>query len=167
MPQKLVSESQVKNALNIDSFRNLSKDKMMEFVSLIPSMDKDVSLAIINQFPAYSEMAKCMVEQLGATCDTAIAESTASQNTVYAAYRKILDDLGEVLKREDITAEERDSISTKMIEIADKMAVKDSEGKNFLAWIVKNKEYVIAGAVILGSVILGVNIKGKDIPKLK
>ena len=39
MPQKLVSESQVKNALNIDSFRNLSKDKMMEFVSLIPSMD--------------------------------------------------------------------------------------------------------------------------------
>ena len=166
MLQKLVSESQVKDALNIDSFRNLSKDKIMEFVSLIPSMDKDVALAIINQFPAYSEMARCMVEQLGATCDTVIAENTSSQNTVYAAYRKILDDLGEVLKREDITAEERDSISTKMIEIADKMAAKDSEGKNFLAWIVKNKEYVISGALVLGAVILGVNIKGKDIPKL-
>lgn len=166
MPQKLVSESQVKNALNIDSFRNLSKDKIMEFVSLIPNMDKDVALSIINQFPAYSEMARCMVEQLGATCDTAIAENTASQSTVYAAYRKILDDLGEVLKRENITAEERDSISNKMIEIADKMAAKDSESKNFLAWIVKNKEYVISGALILGSVILGVNIKGKDIPKL-
>ena len=166
MPQSLVSESQVKNALNIDSFRNLSKDKIMQFVSLIPNMDKDVALSIINQFPAYSEMARCMVEQLGATCDTAIAENTASQSTVYAAYRKILDDLGEVLKREDITAEERDSISNKMIEIADKMAAKDSESKNFLAWIVKNKEYVISGALILGSVILGVNIKGKDIPKL-
>jgi len=166
MPQSLVSESQVKNALNIDSFRNLSKDKIIQFVSLIPNMDKDVALSIINQFPAYSEMARCMVEQLGATCDTAIAENTASQSTVYAAYRKILDDLGEVLKREDITAEERDSISNKMIEIADKMAAKDSESKNFLAWIVKNKEYVIGGALILGSVILGVNIKGKDIPKL-
>ena len=32
----LVSEEQVKNALKIDSFRNLSKDKIMEFVSLIP-----------------------------------------------------------------------------------------------------------------------------------
>jgi len=167
MAQKFISETRVKEALNIDSFRNLSKDKITEFVSLIPSMDKDVALSIINQFPAYSEMARCMVEQLGATCDIAIADNTASQNTVYAAYRKILDDLGEVFKREDITAEERDAISTKMIDIADKMAVKDSEGKNFLAWIVKNKEYVIGGVLILGSVILGVNIKGKDIPKLK
>ena len=166
MSQNLVTESQVKNALNIESFRNLSKDKIMEFVSLIPSMDKDVALAIINQFPEYSEMAKCMVEQLTITCDSAIAENTSSQNTVYSAYRKILDDLGDILKREDITAEERDSISSKMIEIADKMAAKDSESKNFLAWIVKNKEYVIGGVLILGSVILGVNIKGKDIPKL-
>ena len=55
---------------------------------------------------------------------------------------------------------------SKMIEVADKMAAKDTESKNFLAWIVKNKEYVIAGALILGSVILGVNIKGKGIPKL-
>lgn len=104
MLQKLVSESDVKSALNIDSFRNLSKDKIMEFVSLIPNMDKDVALAIINQFPAYSEMAKCMVEQMTTTCDAAIAENTSSQNTVYAAYRKILDDLGEILKCEDITA---------------------------------------------------------------
>jgi len=167
MAQKFISETRVKEALNIDSFRNLSKDKITEFVSLIPSMDKDVALSIINQFPAYSEMARCMVEQLGATCDIAIADNTASQNTVYAAYRKILDDLGEVFKREDITAEERDAISTKMIDIADKMAVKDSEGKNFLAWIVKNRVCDWWGVLILGSVILGVNIKGKDIPKLK
>ena len=40
MPQSLVSESQVKNALNIDSFRNLSRDKIIEFVLLIPNMDK-------------------------------------------------------------------------------------------------------------------------------
>lgn len=166
MSQKLVNENDVKSALNIDSFRNLSKDKIMEFVSLIPNMDKDIAMAIINQFPAYSEMAKCMVEQLTATCDSAIAENTTSQNTVYQAYRKILNDLGDILKRDDITAEERDSISSKMIEVADKMATKDTESKNFLAWIVKNKECIIGGAIILGSVILGVNIKGKDIPKL-
>lgn len=126
MSQNLVSESDVKNALNIDSFRNLSKDKIMEFVSLIPNMDKDLAMAIINQFPAYSEMAKCVVEQLTITCDSAIAENTSSQNAVYSAYRKILDDLGDILKREDITAEERDSISSKMIEVADKMAAKDT-----------------------------------------
>ena len=53
MSQYLVSEDQVKKALHIDSFRNLSKDKIMEFASLIPHMDKDVAIAIINQFPAW------------------------------------------------------------------------------------------------------------------
>ena len=167
MAKNLVSEQQVKDALNIESFRNLSKDKIMEFVSLIPMMDKDVALSIVNQFPAYSEMARCMVEELTKTCDTVIAENTNSQNEVYSAYRKILDDLGEVLKREDISPEERDSISNKMIEIADKMSQKDTENKGFLAWITRNKEYAIGVALVLGAAILGVSMKGKQLPKLK
>ena len=167
MNNSLTFEQQVKDALNIDSFRNMSKDKIMEFISLIPNMDKDVAMSIINQFPVYSEMANCMVEQLGQACDAAIAENTQSQDTVYAAYRKILDDLGEVLKREDITPEERDVISEKMIEIADKMAAKDSENKSFVSWITKNKEYIIGGVVVLGSTILGVGIKSNIIPSIK
>ena len=51
MAQQLVSTEQVKQALGIESFRNLSKDKIIEFVSLIPNMDKEVSISIINQFP--------------------------------------------------------------------------------------------------------------------
>lgn len=166
MPQNLISERQVKEALNIESFRNLSKDKIMEFVSLIPNMDKDVALSIVNQFPAYSDMAKSMVQALSETCDTAMSENANSQTAIFAAYRKILDDLGEILKREDITPEERESISIRMVEIADKMAAKDSENKSFLSWIVKNQNYIIGGALILGCAILGVNIKGKHIPKL-
>lgn len=36
MAQNLVSEEQVKDALQINKFSELSKDKIMEFVSLIP-----------------------------------------------------------------------------------------------------------------------------------
>ena len=32
---KMITEQQVKDALQIDSFRNLSKEKIMEFASLI------------------------------------------------------------------------------------------------------------------------------------
>ena len=69
MSQYLVSEEQVKKALQIDSFRNLSKDKIMEFASLIPHMDKDIAVAIINQFPAYVESSRNMIEQYNAMCD--------------------------------------------------------------------------------------------------
>jgi hypothetical protein len=53
LPKRYVNEKAVKRALGIDSFRNVSKDKIMEFASLIPYMDKDVAIAIINQFPVY------------------------------------------------------------------------------------------------------------------
>lgn len=38
-------------ALAIEDFRNISKDKIMEFVSAIPNMDKEVAIKIIEQFP--------------------------------------------------------------------------------------------------------------------
>ena len=45
------TEEQIKESLQINSFREISKAKLMEFVSLIPNMDKDVALAVIGQFP--------------------------------------------------------------------------------------------------------------------
>ncbi len=51
LPRRYVSEESVKKALKLDSFRNLSKEKVMQFASMIPYMDKEVAIAIINQFP--------------------------------------------------------------------------------------------------------------------
>ena len=95
----LVTEEAVKEALQIDSFRNLSKDKIMQFASMIPNMDKDVAISIINQFPSYAESAISMVEQLKNTCDSAIEANKDSNADSIRAYKRILDDLGEVLKK--------------------------------------------------------------------
>lgn len=46
MVKSLNNEKEVKRILNIDSFRNLSKDKIMNFVSEIPKMDKEVAMNI-------------------------------------------------------------------------------------------------------------------------
>lgn len=53
LPKRYVSEKSVKQALGIDSLRNLSNDKIMEFASMIPYIDKDVAIVIVNQFPVY------------------------------------------------------------------------------------------------------------------
>lgn len=53
-----------------------------------------------------------------------------------------------------------------MIEIADKISVKDTENKAFIDKMVKYSTGFAIGALVLGAAILGVNIKGKDIPKL-
>ena len=54
-----------------------------------------------------------------------------------------------------------------MIATADKIAAKDTENKEFLEKIIKYGSYVALGALAIGATILGVNVRGKDIPKLK
>lgn len=44
--KSLNNEKEVKRMLNIGSFRNLSKDKIMNFVSEIPKIDKEVAMNI-------------------------------------------------------------------------------------------------------------------------
>ncbi len=166
MSKTLVSVDEVKNALKIDSFRNLSKDKIMEFVSLIPNMDKEVAIKIIEQYPAFAKLSEAMVAQLNKMCDTALEKNEESQRLTIQAYKQVLDELSNQLHMEDISKEEREKITKQMIEIADKISVKDTENKAFIDKMVKYSTGFAIGVVALGAAILGVNIKGKDIPKL-
>lgn len=166
MSKTLVSVEEVKNALKIDSFRNLSKDKIMEFVSLIPNMDKEVAIKIIEQYPAFAKLSESMVAQLNKMCDIALEKNEESQRLTIQAYKQILDELSNQLHMEDISKEEREKITKQMIEIADKISVKDTENKAFIDKMVKYSTGFAIGALVLGAAILGVNIKGKDIPKL-
>lgn len=167
MAQTLVTMDDVKKALGIEDLRNISGAKVAEFISLIPNMDKDIAIQIINQFPAYTDMAKSMVGELESICDNAIQAASASQKESISAYKMILSDLGELLKKESISPEERSRITDKMIEVADRIAAKDSELKEFLLDVLKVGAPVLGGVMLLGAVILGVNVKGTKIPQLK
>lgn len=167
MAKYMATENEVKKALAIDSFRNMSKEKIMEFVSAIPNMDKDVAIKIIEQFPAYTESANNMLAQLNVMCSNAMKENGESQKEAIEAYKKILDDLGELLKKETITVEARMKITEQMITVADRISAKDTENKDFLNGIIKYGVPIIGGALVLGAAILGVNVKGRKIPTLK
>ena len=167
MAKQLMNAEQVKKVLGIESFRNITKDKVVEFVSLIPHMEKEVAITIINQFPSYVEMAKSIIAELNGMCETAMDKAAESQKDVIAAYKLILVDLGKLLEKEYLTEGERDKITDKMILVANKIAEKDSEYKAFLVNVVKAVSPIIGGVLMLGAVILGVNAKGIKFPELK
>lgn len=129
--------------------------------------DKDVAIKIIEQFPAYTESANNMLAQLNVMCSNAMKENGESQKEAIEAYKKILDDLGELLKKETITVEARMKITEQMITVADRISAKDTENKDFLNGIIKYGVPIIGGALVLGAAILGVNVKGTKIPTLK
>ena len=70
-------------------------------------------------------------------CDNVIKNNNSSQKDAVEAYKVILQDLSELLKKEDISKEERDEITEKMILVADKISAKDTENKDFLNGIIK------------------------------
>ena len=80
MSRTLVSVEQVKKALNIESFRNISKEKIMEFVSLIPNMDREIAIKIIEQYPVFAELSKSILSQLNKMCDIALEKKMKVKN---------------------------------------------------------------------------------------
>ena len=132
IPKRYISEDAVKRALKIDSFRNLSKDRIMQFASMIPYMDREVAIAIINQFPEFADFGKTAISSYMQICDDILKDNKENQTAVIHGYQTILDALSQRMERESITEEDRKSITEDMITVADKIALVDLQNKKFL-----------------------------------
>lgn len=166
MAKELLSEKQVKEALGITKFSELSKDKIIEFASMIPQMDKEVAMSIIQQFPDYVNFSKEMIEILLNGCEKVLDSSDDSRKDAVKTYQFVLEQFSQKLNSGTLSAEDEKYYAEKMIEIADKVAEKDSEHKKFLEKIITLAGGAVTAAIVIGGAILGVNIKGKDIPKI-
>jgi hypothetical protein len=85
------SEEAVKKALKIESFRNLTKDKVMEFTSMIPYMEKEVALEIIKQFPVYVEFVESAIENYIQLCKTILETNKEEYEQAVHAHQYVLE----------------------------------------------------------------------------
>lgn len=131
LPIKFPTEESVKKALKINSFRELSKDKVMQFASMIPYMDKEVAIAVINQFPAYADFVKAIISVYMETANRILEDNKESQMAAIHGYQTILDGLSKKLE-ESNTEEVRKSITDDMVFVAGKIAEIDEKNKKFL-----------------------------------
>ena len=99
----------------------------MEFVSLIPSMNKEVAMAAIAQFPNYADMAKGMTDGLIKLCDNAVKEVSVGNRETIELYKEILVNLQNQLKEETYSPEQKIKINEQMIEVANKISMTNTE----------------------------------------
>ena len=105
MSKKIKTEEEVKSLLKIDDWRSMSKEKIMDFVSLIPNMDREVSLAAIEQFPNYVTMSNSIVDSLIKLCDNSSKEIVKGTDKCLDAYRLVLESLSAQLNNKSLSAE--------------------------------------------------------------
>ena len=155
MKKKMMLEEDVKKALNITDFRSLSKENIMEFVSIIPKVDKEVAISIINQFPNYADMAKDMVSGMIKLCDNALQDAKVGRKDVIESYRVVLETLKEELNKGDLSVDDRKRITDDMLVVAEKIDAVNDKHLEFLKDTLKKVGGTIAGVVVVGVAILG------------
>jgi hypothetical protein len=143
----LNSEEEVKEALGIDSWRNLSKDKVVRFAAMMPDMSKDVAIKVIEQFPKFKELALDALNFADKAHGSTLNSNAQSQERVYNAYQDIREALKAELERDDLSAEDRRILIEQLMRTGDKVFEKDTENKQLLDGLFK-KALLVTGAVV-------------------
>ncbi|MEU1792259.1 hypothetical protein ABZ553_41565 [Streptomyces sparsogenes] len=141
------NEAEIMQALGIDSWRNLSKDKMIRFAAMMPDMDTEVALKIVEQFPVFKDFAKDAVDAMEKAHQSTLSANKQSQKHVHRAFREIREILKGELSKDDLSWEEKKFLIEQIQETGRLEFQKDSENKKFLDAALR-KVMVGAGAAI-------------------
>jgi hypothetical protein len=152
---KYGNEIEVKKALGIDSFRNLSRDNVMHFAAMMPDMDKEVALKIVEQFPEFKAFALDAVNVMQKAQENALADNKESQAQVHQAWHEVREILKGQLGDEDLTWEQKKEILDLIVETARQESAKDSENKTFLKGLNRDMFTAIGSVVLLGVLFVG------------
>lgn len=126
-----LSEKKILQKLNIEDFRHMTKDKIVQFASMLPKMDPEVAKAALSQFPSFTGLATDLVTELKQLVSHTYALSNDSQTAFFGVCTKILSSLEKELEDENLSPEQKDQIENKMIEVAKMISEKDSENKKY------------------------------------
>ena len=160
MGKTIVTEEEAKKLLKVDDWRAISKEKIMDFISFIPKIDKDLAISIINQFPNYVSFGTNIINSLIMLCDNTNKDLLEGQKQCLEAYKLVLESLKKQLDN-PLSPEERDKINEQMIEIANAISEKDSEKNKIIDGIVSNGQKIITVTLVVGAAILGFHYNNK------
>ncbi len=150
-----LNEEKALKKLGIEDFRHLSKDKVIDFISLIPDMDPEVAKAAIAQFPEFSSTMKSIMVDYKATLEKSLNGNEENVKAYYEACNTIIASLDKLLAQDDFTNEEKLQIVDKMQEIQKMMHEKDTENKKFLRDIAAIAGLVVVTVTGIAAALLG------------
>jgi len=160
---KYNSEDEIKKALGIQTWRNLSHANVTRFAAMMPDMDKEVALKIVEQLPEFTDFALGVVNVIQKAQEAAYADNKQSMAQVYQAWQETREILKGQLALEDLQWEERKYILDLLMEAARQVSAKDSENKQWLKDIYKWIPLVGSAAMLMAVVYVGGKV-GFELP---
>lgn len=149
---KYKNELQIKKALGVENWRNLSKDKVIRFAALMPDMDKEVMLEIIKSFPEFTKYGNDLMESLKETILKSMDKNSEDYQMSLAIIKETQSICKEQLNRTDLSDEERILIWNNLMEVTKMIPAMDKDNKKFYEFL--NNKYFKATAAALGTALV-------------
>lgn len=149
------TELQLMDALGIDSWRNLSKDKFLHFVSDLPNLDKDVALKIIGEFPNFKDLVLDTFGDFKEDAGQARKFAWKGQKAVHEAHADYREMIKRELDKEDLSVEERWALLDRMSVAINQEAAKDLENKKFQLLLNGVVAVTAVAVAALSTIVLG------------
>jgi hypothetical protein len=134
---------------------HLSRDKVLQFASMLPEMDRDVALQVIEQFPEFRLLALDALSAAEQQAGAIVEANQQGQEKVHSAFADVRRILEAELGRDGLTREDRWRILQMINETAERQLQADSENKRFMDSVLGKVAMVGVAAVALGGAVLG------------
>lgn len=149
------SEKQALELFGKENFRNVTKDDVVGYISMIKNLEPEVAKKVLEQYP---ELVKLIHEKLvgyNETIEKSIESSDKTSEQCFEIYKKVLSDLSKCLDKDDLSEEERKEIREQEMEIARMADRKDLDNKNFNWKMVSAASFVVVTVIGVGAGVLG------------
>ena len=146
---------EVKNELQITDWEEITQKQLLQIGSMLPNITPETAQELMDNLPDFSANAKEALQSVQNTVDTAIKENSTSNKQVLDMYNQTIDNLNEQLKRDDLTAEEKEVILNKLSKLLQAADRKDSENKEFLKIMTSVLATTTIAVFSIGLAILG------------
>ena len=146
----------VKMALGIDNWRKLRQDHYLQLVAMMPDLDKEVRLAVLEQLPEIQKILVRAMSTVRKVHEATLASNDESQEYGYQGRREARASIIAQLKNESLDPQTRGHLNDLLVQLSDKDDAKDSEHKRYLdRWMTKTTVGVAAVVVLTGVAIGG------------
>lgn len=156
------TEMQVLKKLDIPDFRHLTKDKVIEFATMVPQMNPEVAKKALEQFPNFASTSLDVMKEYRTLLEKSMEQDQESAQICYDMYGRVMAALEKILEEDSLTFEEKTYILSEMKQVADEVSHKDLEKTNARMKVISIAGGFAAAVVAVLGTAIGVNLASRQ-----
>lgn len=158
--KKIKTMDDATHALGVRDISELNPSHAVQFIGMLPEMDKDVALQLLNLCPDLIQITPEVLNAIERMNELALQSGNKSNEATIYAYQSVIDECKKALDDDKLSFEEKEKLLSMMVDVADKIGAKDAEYRQWIKEIHdKSAKYGLAALGIVTGIVAAIVIE--------